>query len=218
MVHSPSRDARLLIAGALLALLATVAGFVAAVWLASAAEAGSCVGAWRVTQWEAAIAETGVMWEPPRPGLVNKEPCLPVQAPSAVDGMSAPPVPLYAPHIPSVEQWRPLVAEYFHTPQAIDDALLVITRESGGCVTAAHGYGCVGGFIPRQNSWGCQARGLFQHCLLYWGERASGGCVADESVIDPRCNVETAHAMWVASGCSFRSHWPATAVGTARGC
>jgi hypothetical protein len=101
--------------------------------------------------------------------------------------------------------------------------LHVLDRESAGCATAAAYKGCQGVWDDPDNDWGCQARGLMQHCSRYWEDRVvqyelPERCHSLEMIVDPECSVMLAAAMWEADGCSFRQDWAATAHGTGTGC
>jgi hypothetical protein len=229
---STARDARLLVIGVLIATISLIAGFALTLWWADTVRAHTCVGEWRTEQWDTAIAEPPHVWEPDEhfAGLNTCAPVVPVPVVS-LDLSEPPPTPLTvppattvapSPFTADVERWRPLVATYFPA-SAVHDALLVMSRESAGCETAAAYHGCVGTYLPRQNTTGCQARGIFQHCGRYWQDRIeryglAPHCLPPEMIIDPTCNVALAHALWLDSGCSWYPHWEQTDHGTRRGC
>lgn len=79
----------------------------------------------------------------------------------------------------AVEQWRPLVASVFPA-WAVDEALYVISRESGGDPNVYN----------RQGSGAC---GLFQTLPC--------------ECLDPACNVAVAYRKWVGGGESFYAAW-----------
>lgn len=221
---SRSRDAHLLMMGALIAFLALGVGLAVALWFQSAVGAHSCVAGWRADTWAAQVEGSAGVWEPPPPfaGLPTCPPSAPAESRSEPPTAAAPPNVPDSPFLPAVEQWRPLVAQFWPNDR-INDALLVISRESAGCATAAYGKPCPGVFVPRQNDWGCQARGLAQHCTKFWDYRTDvyglpAECQPLEAIVDPVCNVTLMHAMWLDSGCSFWPHWAATDHGTSRGC
>jgi len=123
---------------------------------------------------------------------------------------------------PAAEAWTPLLTAHF-PPGALNDALHVLDRESAGCATAAAYKGCQGVWDDPDNDWGCQARGLFQHCSRYWEDRVvqyglPERCHPLEAIVDPECSTMLAAAMWEADGCSFRQDWAQTAQGTGTGC
>lgn len=90
----------------------------------------------------------------------------------------------------SVEQWRPLVAQYF-APGDVNRALRILSCESHGDANAVN---------PRSG-----AAGLFQHMPKYWTERSSKAGWGGASVFDPRANV--AVAAWLAYSKGGWSHW-----------
>lgn len=55
-------------------LVVVVAAFLCGFW-SGTATAHSCVGDWRVEQWQQAIDSPGAMWEPARPELVDEPLC-----------------------------------------------------------------------------------------------------------------------------------------------
>lgn len=73
-----------------------------------------------------------------------------------------------------VEQWRPLVMQYF-PPSLIDDALSVMACESHGDPFAENPFTGAGG--------------LFQHMPFYWPYRAANAGFEGKSVFHPEANV-----------------------------
>lgn len=89
----------------------------------------------------------------------------------------------------SVEQWRPLVEQYF-LPGDVPWAMRVMQCESGGDPDAAN---------PRSS-----ARGLFQHLGRYWPERSEKARWGGASIFDPEANIAVAAWLFYTGG---PSHW-----------
>lgn len=85
-------------------------------------------------------------------------------------------VAIAAPASPGIEQWRPLVAEFF-PPDLVALALKVMDCESGGDPAAFNPSG---------------ASGLFQHMPRYWSARSSAAGWGGADIFDPRANVAVA--------------------------
>lgn len=79
--------------------------------------------------------------------------------------------------MPSVERWRPLVAQYFPAGR-VDAALTVMTCESKGNPNARNPY--------------TGASGLFQHLPRYWPERARAVGFAGASPYHAEANIAAA--------------------------
>ena len=92
--------------------------------------------------------------------------------------------------VTSVEDWRPLVEQFFR-PQDVNRALAVIRCESRGDPTAAN---------PRSS-----ARGLFQILGRYWPRRSVQAGWAGADILDPVAN--TAVAAWLVYHRGGWSHW-----------
>lgn len=88
----------------------------------------------------------------------------------------------------SVEQWRPLVTEYFG--DLADHAMCVLTHESGG--------------NPNAYNSSSGASGLFQHLPKYWSARSAKAGWAGASIMDPRANVAVAEWLQRTGGWG---HW-----------
>lgn len=93
---------------------------------------------------------------------------------------------------PGVEQWRPLVEQYFPASQ-VDNALAIMSAESGGNTTALSST---------------QDRGLFQ---INQCHRAKVGGNLD-ALYDPETNVKVAYLIWSSNG-SWRPWTTARALG-----
>jgi hypothetical protein len=95
------------------------------------------------------------------------------------------------PRLPArpVEEWRPLVAQFFPI-DLVDLALLVISCESGGDPGATNPYS--------------GAAGLFQHMPRYWSQRSSDAGWPAADIYDPSANV--AVAAWLVATDGWR-HW-----------
>ncbi|MDO8885754.1 transglycosylase SLT domain-containing protein [Candidatus Oleimmundimicrobium sp.] len=91
---------------------------------------------------------------------------------------------------PGVEQWRPLVKKYF-LAQHVDDALIVMSGESGG--------------DPNAKNPNSSASGLFQHLARYWPNRSASAGWAGASIFDPEANI--AVAAWLSKGGANWNHW-----------
>jgi hypothetical protein len=88
----------------------------------------------------------------------------------------------------TVEQWRPLVEEYFPAAD-VEWALAIIRCESGGNPNA----------VGPTND-----HGLFQHLGQYWADRSSRAGWAGASIYDPEASVAVAAWLLATGG---KSHW-----------
>ena len=88
-----------------------------------------------------------------------------------------------------VEQWRPLVAQYFRADD-VNIALRIMRCESGGNPDA----------LGKDKD-----SGLFQHLQRYWVERSSAAGWAGASIWDPEANV--AVAAWLRDSPGRWGHW-----------
>lgn len=96
--------------------------------------------------------------------------------------------------ITAVEDWRPLVEQFF-APRHVQRALQVITCESGGRADAKN---------PSST-----ASGLFQHLGSLWPERSAKAGWGGADVFDPVANV--AVAAWLVYEDGGWSHWSPSA-------
>lgn len=85
-------------------------------------------------------------------------------------------------HPPEVEQWRPLVQQFFPSSR-VEEALAIIDCESNGDPEAVNPYS--------------GAAGLFQFLPSTWASTAPKAGYADSSPMDPEAN--TATAAWLAN-------------------
>ena len=102
-------------------------------------------------------------------------------------------------HHARVEQWRPLVDEYWGAQGYADEveyALMILSAESTGVPSAVN---------PRSN-----ASGLFQHLPKYWEERSRAAGWAGADIFDPEANI--AVAAWLRATSPERGwkHWEPT--------
>jgi len=88
----------------------------------------------------------------------------------------------------TVEQWRPLVTQYFQ-PADVEWALAIISCESSGSPNA----------VGPTND-----HGLFQHLGQYWTDRSTRAGWAGAGIYDPEANI--AVAAWLLST-GGKGHW-----------
>ncbi len=88
-----------------------------------------------------------------------------------------------------VEQWRPLVEQYFR-PDDVPWAMRVMACESGG--------------DPYAKNPTSSASGLFQHLARYWDERSAKAGWAGASIWDPEANIAVAAWLFYTGG---PGHW-----------
>ena len=88
-----------------------------------------------------------------------------------------------------VEQWRPLVAQYFR-PGDVDTALRIMRCESGGDPNA----------VGKD-----QDIGLMQHLARYWVDRSAKAGWAGSSAFNPEANI--AVAAWLRDSRGGWGHW-----------
>lgn len=99
-------------------------------------------------------------------------------------------------HHPRVEQWRPLVEQYwtqYGYGDEVEFALMVMYAESQGVVTALN---------PTSD-----ASGLFQHLPKFWESRSARAGWAGADIFDPEANI--AVAAWLRATSHSRGwyHW-----------
>lgn len=102
-------------------------------------------------------------------------------------------------HPPRVEQWRPLVEQYWGAAgygDEVEYALMILHAESTGVPTAVN---------PRSN-----ASGLFQHLPKYWEERSRAAGWAGADIFDPEANVAVAAWLRATSPRYGWRHWEPT--------
>lgn len=98
-----------------------------------------------------------------------------------------PPVTVTLPD--AVEQWRPLVVQYFR-PNDVEWALAIIRCESSGNPNAKN---------PRSS-----ASGLFQHLARYWPNRSRKAGWEGANIFDPEANIAVAAWLLETGG---KGHW-----------
>lgn len=104
--------------------------------------------------------------------------------------------PALPPHVhrgvgSDVEQWRPLIEQYF-PPRQVNTAMCVLRYESGGNPNAKNPHST--------------ASGLFQHLASYWDDRSAKAGWDGADIFDPEANV--AVAAWLQDTGGW-AHWEA---------
>lgn len=94
-------------------------------------------------------------------------------------------------HSWSVEQWRPLVEQYFPADQ-VATAMRVLNCETGGTGD------------PDSYNESSEASGLFQHLPKYWDDRSAKAGWAGVSIFWPDANIGV--AAWLADESRGRGH------------
>ena len=140
--------------------------------------------------------------EPPIEPSLDSNDWRPVVATTTTTAASATTAPAVAARVlPSappaaprpVEEWRSLVSSYF-APEHVDQALRIISCESGG--------------DPNAQNRSSGAAGLFQHIPRYWDGRVAAAGMAGASIFDPIANVAASAYLAYSDGWS---HWAASA-------
>lgn len=141
-----------------------------------------------VQEWDLAVRIEGAL----TPSLVNWYNEAVREKPKPPPSTSRRPVPVTK-WSGSVEQWRPLIEQYFQ-PADVAWAMQVIACESGGDPNAKN---------PRSS-----ASGLFQHLARLWPDRSVKAGWAGASIWDPEANI--AVAAWLVYEGGGKGHWNAS--------
>lgn len=102
-------------------------------------------------------------------------------------------------HPAVVEQWRPLVEQYWSAAgygDEVEYALMILYAESAGNPDAQH---------P-----GSKASGLFQHLPKYWAERSTAAGWGGASIWDPEANIAVAAWLRATNQRHGWQHWTPT--------